>query len=180
MDDVVRSTFSSTMAFLPGELSRMPLSRWNESVLRYFFCRLLSNAYPDVKQFVECDRIDLVLHRAGEKAFVEFKFYLHPRKFDPYTGDWSGFKGGPGLRNLAEFRRAVDHLHGRNPMQGLSKYVVLVYVDPVDGSSPGNSYSVHYDDYRHSDEKIALDLLESGGPIESGEDRLQARLFAVR
>jgi hypothetical protein len=55
---------------------------------------------PDVCQFVECDRIDLVLHGAEEKVFVEFKFYLHPRKFNPYTGKWSGFKGGPGLKNL--------------------------------------------------------------------------------
>ncbi|MBQ0895098.1 hypothetical protein KBX37_18655 [Micromonospora sp. U56] len=180
MDDIVRSTFSSTMAFMPEELRRMPLSRWNESVFRYFFCRQLSDAYPDVNQFVECDRIDLVLHSAEEKAFVEFKFYLHPRRFDPYTGDWSGFKGGPGLRNLEEFRRCVDHLHGRKPMHGLSKYIILVYADPAGGSSPGNRYSVHYDDYLHVDEKITLDLLASGGPVESDEGRVQARLFAVR
>ncbi|MEU1644314.1 hypothetical protein [Micromonospora zamorensis] len=179
MDDIVRSTFSSTVEFMPEELSRMPLSRWNESIFRYFFCRQLSDAYPDVRQFVECDRIDLVVHSAEEKAFVEFKFCLHPLKFDPYTGDPSGYKGGPGPRNLVEFRKCVDYLHGRKPMHGLSKYIVLVYADPIGQSSPGNKYSVHYDDYLHSDEKVTLDLVKSGGPIESGDDRVQARLFAV-
>lgn len=133
-----------------------------------------------MKQFVECDRIDLVLHRAEEKAFVEFKFYLHPRKFDPYTGDWSGFKGGPGPKNLDEFRRCVDHLYRRASAPELSKYIVLVYADPVDASRPGNRYSVHYNDYRHSDENVTLDLLEFRGPIESDEDRVQARLLALR
>ncbi len=180
MDEVVRSTFSSTMAFMLAELAQMSLSRWNESVFRYFFCRFLSDAHPDVKQFVECSRIDLVLHCGEEKAFVEFKFYLHPRRFDPYTGNWSGFKGGPGRKNLSEFRKCVDGLYGREPVPGLSKYVVLVYADPVDGSRPALRYSVHYDDYRHSDEKVTLDLLESHGPIESAEGRVQARLFAVR
>ncbi|WP_446213426.1 hypothetical protein [Micromonospora sp. IBSANI012] len=179
MDDIVRSAFSRAMASMSDELPLMPLSRWNESVFRYLFCRSLAEAHPGVTQFVECDRIDLVLHHAEEKAFVEFKFYLQARKFDPYTGGWSGFKGGPGLRNLEEFRRCVDHLHGRKPMYGLAKYIVLVYADPIGGSTPGNRYSVHYDEYAHWDEKVTLDLLESRGPIESGEDRVQARLFAV-
>ncbi|MFG3708622.1 hypothetical protein ACGF7U_28370 [Micromonospora sp. NPDC047670] len=131
-------------------------------------------------QFVECDRIDLVLHRAEEKAFIEFKFYLHAPKFDPYTGRRSGFKGGPGRMNLEEFRRCVDQLHVRQSIHGLSKYIVLVYADPIGGSTTGNRYSTHYDDYAHWTGEITLDLLESVEPIESGGDRIQAKLFAVR
>ncbi|SBV26123.1 hypothetical protein GA0070620_1605 [Micromonospora krabiensis] len=180
MDQLVRSTLSNTMAWMGGELKLMPLSRWNESIFRYFFCRQLASTKPSVSQFVECDHIDLVLHSAEEKAFVEFKFYLHPRKFDPYTGNSLGFKGGPSLQNLAEFRRCVDHLHGRNLTPGLSKYLILVYADPADGGSPGNRYSVHYDNYLHSDGKIILDLLAAEGPVESDEGHVRARLFAVR
>ncbi|MDZ5447238.1 hypothetical protein U2F26_31775 [Micromonospora sp. 4G57] len=157
MDDVVRRTFFRAMPCVSDELSRMPLSGWNESVFRYFFCRSLSEAHPDVTQFVECDRIDLVLHRAEEKAFIEFKFYLRAPKFDPYTGRRSGLKGGPGPRNLDEFRRCVDQLHGRKPVHGLSKYIVLVYADPIGGSTTANRYSTHYDDYAHWNEKISLD-----------------------
>jgi hypothetical protein len=180
VDDVVRSTFSSTLAFLPNELRRMPLSRWNESVFRYFFCRFLADAYPGMKQLVECGRIDLVLHRGEEKAFVEFKFYLRPRRYDPYTGELLGFKGGPGAQNLREFRQCVDDLNLRESVPGLSKYIVLVYADPANGSSPGNLYSGHYDGYLHPDEKVALEVLESRGPIESAEGRVKAKLFAVQ
>ncbi|MGN9807392.1 hypothetical protein [Micromonospora sp. L32] len=165
---------------MSDELSRMPLSLWNESVFRYFFCRSLAEAHPDVTQFVECDRIDLVLHHAKEKAFIEFKLYLHAPKFDPYTGSRSGFKGGPGRKNLSEFCRCVDQLYGRKSMHGLSKYIVLVYADPTAESTPGKRYSAHYDDYAHWDEKITLELLASAEPVESRHDRVQAKLFAVR
>lgn len=180
MDDVVRQTFSHTMSSVADELSRMPLPGWNESVFRYFFCRSLSEHHPDVTQFVECDRIDLVLHRAEDKAFVEFKLYLHAPKFDPYTGNRTGFKGGPGRKNLEEFRQCVDQLHGRKTVHGLSKYIVLVYADPVGGSTTRNRYSTHYDDYAHWNGEITLDLLKSEEPIEWKGEVIQAKLFAVR
>lgn len=180
MDDVVRSTFSSTLALLQEELRRMPLSRWSESVFRYFFCRSLADAYPGVKQLVECGRIDLVLHSGEEKAFVEFKFYLRPKRYDPYTGEPLGFKGGPGAQNLREFRQCVNALSHRQSMPGLSRYVVLVYADPSDGASPGNRYSDNYDDYLHPDKNVALEVLESHGPFESAEGHVKAKLFAVR
>jgi hypothetical protein len=43
MDEIVGSAFRETLAFLPSELRLMPLSRWNESVFRYFFCRFLGH-----------------------------------------------------------------------------------------------------------------------------------------
>jgi hypothetical protein len=180
VDDVVRSAFSSTLAFLPEELARMPLSRWSEPVFRYLFCRSLADAYPCVKQLVECGRIDLVLHGGEEKAFVEFKFYLRPRRYDPYTGRLLGFKGGPGAQNLREFRRCVNDLSRRRSVPGLSKYVVLAYADPSNGGSPRNRYSDDYDDYLHPDEDVALEVLQSRGPIESAEGQVKAKLFVLR
>ncbi|MFF5179774.1 hypothetical protein ACFY2Q_17275 [Micromonospora sp. NPDC000316] len=179
MNDLVRATFLSTVASMRDEVQRMPLDRWNESVFRYSFCRHLSHASPDVRQFVECNRIDLVLHRGEEKAFVEFKFYLHQPRFNPYTGDRSGFKGGPSPQNLTEFRKCVDRLHDRQSTHGLSKYVVLVYADPVSAAGTGKAYSVHYDDYRHPRGEVSLELLEATGPDCSAENRLMASLFTV-
>ena len=42
----------------------MLLSSWNESVLRYYFCRSIATIYQDVAQFIECGQIDLVLTQA--------------------------------------------------------------------------------------------------------------------
>lgn len=180
MDGVIRSTFLRTIEFMNDELRRAPLASWNESVFRYFFCRHLPGVDEGVKPFVECERIDLVVHRAEEKAFVEFKFYVHPQRFDPYTGGSSGFKGGPSLQNLREFQRCVDQLHDRKSVPRLSKYIVLAYADPLGGSMPGKRYSDYYDDYRHSNEKVALDVQESAEPFDILKERIQAKLFALR
>ncbi|WP_374538983.1 hypothetical protein [Micromonospora aurantiaca (nom. illeg.)] len=180
LDGVVRSTFLRTIEFMPGELRRASLASWNESVFRYFFCRQLPGVDEGVQPFVECERIDLVVHRGEEKAFVEFKFYVHPQRFDPYTGVSSGFKGGPSPQNLHEFQRCVQQLHDRKSVPGLSKYIVLAYADPVVAGPPGKRYSDYYDDYRHSDENIALDVQEPVGPFDILKDRIQAKLFTVR
>lgn len=113
MDELIRSVFAKVTAFMPTELVLMPLSRWNESVFRYFFCRFLAEEDPRVTQFVECGKIDLVLRRDSELAFIEFKFYLHPRRYDPYSGEHIGYKGGPGAKNLGELRKCVDDLNAR-------------------------------------------------------------------
>ena len=107
MIEVVHAGFRGAVKLLESELQVMPLSRWNESVLRYYFCRSIATAHPDAEQLVECGRIDLVLAQAAFRAFVEFKFYWHPLRFDPYGLDQRGFKGGVrALRTWASFRHA--------------------------------------------------------------------------
>lgn len=170
--------FRGALDTLKSELPVMPLSRWNESVLRYYFSRAVALAHPGVEQFVECDKIDLVLAGKGLRAFVEFKFYVNPRRFDPYGRPRSGFKGGPSLKNLAEFRSCVDQLAGRTTVPGLSKYVVLVYADGVGGRRAKHRYSSHYDEYAHPTD-TGLGLVESAGPIESIEGTVLARLFEI-
>src|SRR5208282_3472565 len=101
MERVVQGAFRSAFEHLRAEVAVMPLSRWNESVFRYWFCRSVATGNPDVEQFVECDKIDLVLSRGNARAFVEFKFYRHPQRFDPYSGNICGFKGGPDPKNLS-------------------------------------------------------------------------------
>jgi hypothetical protein len=177
MNEVVQTAFRSTVPFLSSELAVMPLSRWTESVLRFFFCRFVATAYPEVEQFVECGKIDLVLTSPPLRAFIEFKFYRHPLRFDPYNGKEYGFKGGP--KNLEEFQACIDQLHERRTMPNLSKYVVLVYADPSDGRRPKSRFSRYYDDYHHPRDNVALRLVEAGGPFATKEGIVKARLYEV-
>jgi hypothetical protein len=179
VNDVVLAGFRGSVQTLEGELNVMPLSRWNESVLRYYFCRSVATAFPGVEQLVECGKIDLVLTRAPARAFIEFKFYSHPVRFDPYGGGERGFKGRPSLKNLREFQACIDQLHARAAIPGLSKYVVLVYADPADDSQPGPRYSKHYEEYRHAREGVMIRLIEATEPISTDEGTVRAKLFEV-
>lgn len=175
MTEVVQEGFRGSVRFLESELQVMPLSRWNESVLRYFFCRSIATTHPHVEQFVECGRIDLVLAQAALRAFVEFKFYWQPRRFDPYGKDQPGFKGGPSLKNLREFHSCIEQLAERPQSLGLSKYVVLVYADRTNVDQPELKYSSHYDEFQH----LRVQLIESSNPIVSHEGVVRAQLYAV-
>ncbi len=179
MDELVGSAFDVAMSRLKSELELMPLERWNESVFRYFFCRALTETHPDVSQFVECDRIDLVLCDGLARGFVEFKFYLRPSRFDPYSGAALGFKGGPGSKNLGEFRACVDLLHRRRSEVGLSKYVVLVYADPAGSGVDTRRYATDYDAYEHTTSGVTMEVLRTIGPVVCRESSLSGRLYAI-
>jgi len=157
----------------------MPFDRWNEPVLRYYFCRSLAMTYPQVEQFVECDKIDLVLRQPPLIAFIEFKFYRHSRRFDPYDGRPRGFKGGPNRKNVREFQACIDQLHRRPSVPHLSKYIVLVYADPMDNSKPNYRYSHYYDDYRHARDGVLLHRIACSGPIETTGTIMRAQLYEV-
>jgi hypothetical protein len=178
-DEILKSTLCSLVEFMPREIATMPLSRWSESVLRYFFCRFLAAASPEVTQFVECDKIDLVLRLGESKAFVEFKFYTRPQRFDAYDGRLCGFKGGPGPKNLAEFQSCVDKLHARRNVPGLSKYIVLVYSDSVANKQSRNQYSYHYDEYTHPIASVPFRVLEFKDVMDIASESVRARLYKI-
>ncbi len=179
MNEIILSIFRKTCSFLPSEFEVMPMSRWNESAFRYFFCRFLAGDYPDVEQYIECDKIDLVLRQSSELAFIEFKFYRHPRRYDPYTGKPNGYKGGPGKQNLNEFWACVDVLNDRKKKPGLSKYVILVYSDPTDGTRPKNRYSDYYDYYKQYRDDMKVSLIETINPFEINDLIVKAQLYRV-
>jgi hypothetical protein len=179
MQEIIRPTFRSLVEFLPSELSLMPLSRWNESVLRYFFCRFLSESFPKVKQFVECGKIDLVLEHAEERAFVEFKFYRHPIRHDPYDGSVKGYKGGPGPQNLSEFQSCVDQLDSRPHVSGLSKYIILLFADPVDRIKRKNRFDDDYSRYRHPLDNVTLNQIDSIQQADAAEGIISAHLYEI-
>lgn len=180
MEIVVKDAFLSAIENLREEVGIMPMSRWTESVFRYSFCRSIAKTRPEVDLFIECDRIDLVLSYAAQRAFVEFKFYTHPKRFHPYGKDKANvFKGGPGNKNRAEFDSCIRKLHDRESRPGLSKYVVLVYVDPTDESRPTKRYSPHYDDYSHSETDIEISNLLSSDQFDTSEGVVKGRLYRI-
>lgn len=179
LGEAVLETFRNTVDVLQSELEVMPLDRWTESVFRYFFCRFLATQHPDIEQFPECGKIDLVLQRSVARAFIEFKFYRHAPRYDPYNGRQRGFKGGPGGKNLGEFEACVELLHERPSSPTLSKYIVLSYGDPADETRPSLRYARQYDEYRHSREGVGLRLLESRGPFTAGNAVVRAQLYEV-
>lgn len=174
----IQAAFRGSLGALRAELPTMPLSRWNEAVFRYIFSRAIATHDPEIEQFVECKAIDLVLAKAGARAFIEFKFYVHPDGFDPYTGVRTGYKGRPSPANLREFRDCVDTLAARPSAPGLSKYIVLLYADRADERRVGRRYADDYAEYRHPTE-VGLALLESSEPIESREGVVHAKLFSL-
>jgi hypothetical protein len=178
--DAIREAFARLVEFLPSEFAVMPLNRWTESVVRYFFCRFLAEEFPDIEQFVECSKIDLVLRRLPATSFIEFKFYHHPRAFDPYDGTPGHYKGGAGTKNLAEFRSCVEKLSRRRFTPNLTKFIVLVYADPNDGSRPHHRrYANDYDDYRHPNANAGLCLLNSSRLIQASERTVRAQLYQI-
>ena len=114
-----------------AEVDIVPLTQWNESILRYYFCRLFANDDTQVKQFIECDRIDLVLSRGTSRALSSSSSTGVHVAFDPYSEQMLGFKGGPGRKNLSEFQSCIDKLHERPYVPGLSKYVTLLYAEDL-------------------------------------------------
>lgn len=180
MQKAVIATFRTLVDFLLSELAKVPLSGWTESVLRFFYCKFLTASFPDIEQFVECGKIDLVLKQGTASAFVEFKFYRHPVRHDPYDGFKRGFKGGPGPKNLAEFQSCVDQLSGRRSIPRLKKYIVLIYADPADGSRPKSRFSKHYDKYRHPNGAVQLVRLKSRPLTGIDNVIVRAQLYEVR
>jgi hypothetical protein len=140
MRHIVVEAWKDTVARIEADLREMPLSRWNESVLRFFYSRALTERAPDVRQEFECGRIDLVLCRNCRKrklVYVEFKFYVHARH-DPLICGKENRKGGPGQGNFKEFEKAIETLRKRSVPPGVLKVlkiVALFYCDPASTAS---------------------------------------------
>ena len=181
LEGVVQEAFSRSREYVRQEVDIVPLTQWNESILRYYFCRSVANDDTQVKQFIECDRIDLVLSRGTSRAFIEFKFYRRPRRFDPYSEQMHGFKGGPGRKNLSEFQSCIDKLHERPYVPGLSKYVTLLYAEdlPDIGSRRKVTYSCDYDAYEHPQQNVIVREVAVWEPFVASEELVKGRLYEV-
>lgn len=180
MENILIKALNRTVKDVAEELALMPLQQWYESVFRYFFCRSIAANNPKIEQNLECNRIDLVLRYAGETAFVEFKFYGHPKRVDPYSGKVRGVKGGPGPKNLSEFEDCVRNLHARRSIQGLEKYIVLAFWDPKSKEQEGKAkYFESYNDYQYPKMDVPLRLLKQSRDLDANGLRFKVQLYMV-
>ncbi|MGA2983909.1 MAG: hypothetical protein ABSG32_08840 [Terriglobia bacterium] len=155
------------------------LECWNESVFRLMYSQSVAKRDPNITHFCECSRIDLVLHRGSQRAFVEFKFYIHRIKYDPFSREKRGIKGGPGKKNFGEFKRCVQTLK-RREAPGAVKLVALFYSDPA-GSTAKRRYDDDYGDHRKLQNKLNIPLrlrAKLGSFLSNGSD-CNARLYEV-
>src|ERR1700693_741826 len=142
MRQLLITAFEDAIAQIKAEEALTPLARWNESVFRFMYSRALAAREPDVGQFFECSKIDLVLHRGSDRALVEFKFYSHSVAYDVMSGDRTGRKGFPSAKNRREFENSVSILRQRSVPPTAMKLVALFYADPV--TSRPNAYGKYY------------------------------------
>jgi hypothetical protein len=139
----------------------------------------VATTHGEVSRFVECGKIDLVLSRGRQRAFIEFKFYRFARKYDPYGKKSGGFKGGPSKKNLEEFQGCVDTLHHLKTTPGLSKYIVLVYSDPTRVGRRRLSFSQFYDDYKHVRAKVKISEIARSKDLDHREGVVKGRLYKI-
>lgn len=151
--------FEDAVTQFKSDEARTPLGRWNESVFRFFYSKALTALDADIEQWFEVNRIDLVVRRKNELAFIEFKFYLHSARFYWLQGVPKGMKSYPSLKNLREFEESVDRLRRQPDSSAVPKFVALFYADPKD--SPKKK---RYEDYYGHDSGIE-DRLKLHRPI---------------
>ena len=153
----------------------MPLERWNESVFRYYFCRFVAKTNREVKQYFECDRIDLVLELGGHLALIEFKFYGRPQRINLKTMQPRGYKGGPSKKNKDEFQKSINTLIQKESDKNFSKYVVLVFWEPKELGRK-KSFDYYYKDYlRFTPDVVEVDR----GWFETTSENGQVRLYKI-
>jgi hypothetical protein len=181
MRQLLITAFKDAVNQIEADGVLMPLARWNESIFRFIFSRAIANLEPDVRQFFECSKIDLVLHRKSERAFVEFKFYAHLTKHDEWSGKKTGKKGYASPKNIREFEASVAKLRVRSQsnleIPEPLKLLALFYADPV--GTKGLAYDKCYGDGSDVDDRLNIHRLVSIGTFPLNGADCCARLFEV-
>lgn len=183
MRGLLVKALKDTVAQIKKDTALMPLAHWNEAVFGFAYSRAVTKLARDVRQFCQCNRIDLVVHHKSERAFVEFKFYMRSPACDPLRGTKMGWKGGPGRKNFREFRESVGKLRRRSASRKVLKLVVLFYCDPI-STMDGKHKTFHadYGDNSHLQRELKIRLLHSIRPFspKGCESICNARLYEVR
>lgn len=181
MRQLVITAFKNTVAQILLDLAQMPTDRWNESVFRFMFSRAVTQAATergvDVHQFFECERVDIVLRKNGDRAFIEFKFYIHSPKYDVLSGANLGRKGYPSNKNVSEFTNCVQTLRALPVPPDVLKMVALFYADPV--KATGRRYEDDYGDRGIENRLLIRRLIAIGPFIANGVENCNARLYEV-
>jgi len=106
---VIVDALDATLHDMAEELSRTPLSYWDESVFRFFFVRAFLHRNPEAKCHLEWNQIDLVVQCFDENALAEFKFFRSEPMYN-LAGKRLRFKGRAGKKNFREFCDCVTKL----------------------------------------------------------------------
>ncbi len=142
MFELLKVALDDTLDEMKRDFSVAPIEAWNESVFRFIFCKNINKQNKEISQLVECNRIDLVLHKPGFSSFIEFKFYIHSSRYEHCTKKIIGLKSYPSDRNFGEFKNSAKKLSNQKESESTSKFIILFYADP----DPCN-FRRKYDDY---------------------------------
>jgi hypothetical protein len=170
MRRLLTKAFKNAVTQFKAEEALTPLGRWNEFVFRFYYSKALTALDADFEQWFEVNRIDLVVRRKNDLAFIEFKFYLHSARYYWLQGVSKGMKSYPSLKNLMEFEKSVDTLRRQPDSSAVPKFVALFYADPKD--SPKNKRYEHY--YGHDsgiEERLKLRRPISIGPFPTTDSK---------
>ena len=130
MLELLKAALDDTLSEMEKDFSVAPIEAWNESVFRFIFCKNINKQNKEISQLIECNRIDLVLHKGGLSSFIEFKFYIHSSRFDPCTQNIMGRKSYPSDKNFSEFENSAKKLINQKETKSTSKFIILFYADP--------------------------------------------------
>ena len=143
MQQLLERALTSTVSAVRLESARIPVHHLNESVFRFLFQQALLAASPSVELLPECRKIDLVVRAKRSIAFVEFKYLVHSRGYDPTTlaplASWKSYPSPANQRQFLASVRKLKAVHSKHPVLRL---VVLFYSDPHPQSS--RSYHAWY------------------------------------
>jgi len=119
----------------------------DESTFRSFLLAEIMRRERNAMCQTEWHRSDLLVQLGRAAALVEIKFYFTRRTYS-LDGTGSGWKGGPGSKNEAEFEKCIDKLRHSDLPEITHKFLVLVYFCGTIKERGSRSYGSSYDDVR--------------------------------
>lgn len=134
--DWVPDVTREAMRRLLAHAEKVELPNTDESTLRAFFMAAAHDQLGSRPRFqTEWRRFDLLLQIGELATVIEFKYYVQ-RRTQGLQGEHLGFKGGPGLKNEAEFTACVQKLRTAVLPGVADRRLILVY----EGQSNGRSH----------------------------------------
>lgn len=162
VNEIIFEALTGACKSIEEASGHISVNNMSEAVFRNLFALQIARIAPTSKILVECNKIDLVVHVAAQVSYVEFKYYVHSRVFDPYTLRPRGWKSHPSPANFRQFQRSINQLRERPPTLGVKKMLVLLYADP-----PPPFRRARYSDYYQDKEFLSpLNVSRIGDSIQ--------------
>jgi hypothetical protein len=164
-DDWVLAATDEAMRRLLVHAEKVGLANTDECTLRAFFMAAAHDllGVPQPRFQTEWRRYDLLVQVDDASTVIEFKYYMQ-RRNRGLRDEQLGFKGGPGLKNEAEFKACVQKLRTAQLPVGVDRRLVLVYLRESSSQSR-HSFDRSYRDLK-PDEDLADVQALTVGPLE--------------